>query len=115
VLINLNQKIFFQNNPSLSIYRKSRQQQKPIDLFNECGLIYLTSIAKQRYLLLKLITLLGGNITVNRNSAKIVVGRSSKLLQIIIYPQVTEQWVIDSIKSGGCLPPDDYLIENSNE
>ncbi|CAF3632054.1 unnamed protein product [Rotaria sordida] len=108
-------KRFFQTNPSLNIYRKSRQQQKSIDLFNECGLIYLTSIAKQRSLLLKLITLSGGNITVSRNLAKIVVGHSSKSLQIIIYPQVNEQWVIDSIKLGKCLPTDDYLIENNNE
>lgn len=56
-------KRFFQSNPSLNIYRKSRQQQKPIHLFNESGLIYLTSIAKQRFLLLKLITLLGGNVS----------------------------------------------------
>ena len=52
-------KRIYQTNPSLNIYRKSRQQQKPIHLFNESGLIYLTSIAKQRTLLLKLITLLG--------------------------------------------------------
>ncbi|CAF4504851.1 unnamed protein product [Rotaria sp. Silwood2] len=108
-------KHFFQTNPSLSIYRKSRQQQKAIHLFNECGLIYLTSLVKQRPLLLKLITLLGGNITVSRNLAKIVVGQSSKPLQIIIYPQVNEQWVIDSIKLGQCLPTDDYLIDNNNE
>ncbi|UJR16500.1 hypothetical protein I4U23_003402 [Adineta vaga] len=108
-------KQFYQAHPSLNIYRKCRQQQKPIQLFNECGLIYLTSIAKQRPLLLKLITLLGGNITVNRNMAKIVVGCSSKRLPIIIYPQVTEQWVIESVKLGGCLPPDDYLVENSSE
>lgn len=107
-------KRFFQSNPSLNIYRKSRQQQKPIHLFNECGSIYLTSLAKQRFLLLKLITLLGGDITVNRNSARMVIGHSSKKLSIIIYPQVSEQWVFDSIKSGGCLPPDDYLIENEN-
>ncbi|CAF3310274.1 unnamed protein product [Rotaria socialis] len=107
-------KRFFQSNPSLNIYRKSRLQQKPICLFNKCGLIYLTSIAKQRSLLLKLISLLGGNITVNRNQAKIVVGYSSKPLQVIIYPQVNEQWVIDSIKSGECLSTDDYLIENNN-
>jgi hypothetical protein len=56
-------KRFYQTTPSLSIYRKSRQQHKPIHLFNECGLIYLTSIAKQRSLLLKLITLLGGNVS----------------------------------------------------
>lgn len=56
-------KRLFQVNPSLNIYRKFRQQQKPIELFNECGLIYLTSIAKQRSLLLKLITLLGGNVS----------------------------------------------------
>ena len=55
-------KRFYQSNPSLNIYRKSRQQQKPIHLFNECGSIYLTSIAKQRSVLLKLITLLGGNV-----------------------------------------------------
>jgi hypothetical protein len=56
-------KRLFQTNPSLNIYRKSRQQQKPIQLFNESGLIYLTSIAKSRSLLLKLITLLGGNVS----------------------------------------------------
>jgi len=106
-------KNFFNSNPSLNIYRKSRQQQKPIELFNQCGFIYLTSIVPQRSLLLKLITLLGGNITVNRDRAKILVGQSSKILQIIIYPQVNEQWVIDSIKSGKCLPTDDYLIENN--
>jgi hypothetical protein len=55
-------KRLFQSNPSLNIYRKSRQQQKSIHLFNECGLIYLTKNAKQRNLLLKLITLLGGNV-----------------------------------------------------
>jgi hypothetical protein len=53
----------YQTYPSLSIYRKFRQQQKPILLFNQRGLIYLTSIAKQRPLLLKLITLLGGNVS----------------------------------------------------
>jgi hypothetical protein len=37
-------------------------------------------------------------ITVNRNSAKIIVGHSSKLLAIIIYPQVTEQWVIGNFQ-----------------
>ncbi len=56
-------KRLLQTNPSLSIYRKSRQQQKAILLFNECGFIYLTSIAEQRPLLLKLITLLGGNVS----------------------------------------------------
>ncbi|CAF0844875.1 unnamed protein product [Adineta steineri] len=108
-------KRFYQENPSLNIYRKCRQQQKAIHIFNECGTMYLTSIAKQRSLLLKLITLLGGNITVNRNLAKMVIGRSSKPLPIIIYPQVTEQWVFDSVKSGQCLPPDDYLVDNTNE
>jgi hypothetical protein len=56
-------KRLFQSNPSLNIYRKFRQQQKPIHLFNESGLIYLTSMVKQRPLLLKLITLLGGNVS----------------------------------------------------
>ena len=55
-------KRLFQSNPSINIYRKFRQQQKPIDLFQQSGLIYLTSIAKQRHLLLKLITLCGGNV-----------------------------------------------------
>jgi hypothetical protein len=32
------------------------------NVFNECGLIYLTKNAKQRNILLKLITLLGGNV-----------------------------------------------------
>jgi hypothetical protein len=100
------------SHPSLNIYRKSRQQKKLIELFNECGLIYLTSIAQQRQLLLKLITLLGGNvslnifsykmfqssllfkITVSRDRAKIIVGQSSKMLQIIIHPHVNEQWII---------------------
>jgi hypothetical protein len=53
------------SHPSLNIYRKSRQQKKLIELFNECGLIYLTSIAQQRQLLLKLITLLGGNVSLS--------------------------------------------------
>lgn len=57
-------KRLFQSNPSLNIYRKSRQQQKPIELFNQCGPIYLTSVAKQRQLLLKLLTLLGGNVCI---------------------------------------------------
>ncbi|CAF1213380.1 unnamed protein product [Rotaria sordida] len=108
-------KRFFNSNPSLNIYRKSRQQQKPIELFSECGLIYLTSLVQQRQLLLKLITLLGGNITISRGRAKIIVGRSSKILQIIIHPQVNEQWVIDSIKMGKCLSTDNYLIENYND
>jgi hypothetical protein len=53
----------FNSNPSLNIYRKSRQQQKSIEIFNQCGLIYLTSLVEQRQLLLKLITLLGGNVS----------------------------------------------------
>ncbi|CAF1079355.1 unnamed protein product [Adineta ricciae] len=108
-------KRLYQTHSSLNIYRKSRQQQKAIHLFKDCGLIYLTSIAKQRPLLLRLISFLGGNITVSRNLANIVVGRSSKALPIIIYPQVTEQWVIDSVKAGECLPADDYLVEKSTE
>jgi hypothetical protein len=107
-------KDLFNSNPSLNIYRKFRQQQKSIELFNQCGLIYLTSIVQQRSLLLKLITVLGGNvtfirenfevfffvfllkITVNRDRAKIIVGQSSKTLTIIIYPQVNENWIIGS-------------------
>jgi hypothetical protein len=53
----------FNSNPSLNIYRKSRQQQKSIEIFNQCGLIYLTSLVEQRQLLVKLITLLGGNVS----------------------------------------------------
>jgi len=56
-------KNLFNSNPSLNIYRKFRQQQKSIELFNQCGLIYLTSIVQQRSLLLKLITVLGGNVS----------------------------------------------------
>jgi hypothetical protein len=56
-------KNFFNSNPSLNIYRKSRQQQKSIKIFNSCGCIYLTSIAQQRQLLVKLITLLGGDVS----------------------------------------------------
>jgi hypothetical protein len=56
-------KDFFNSNPSLNIYRKFRQQQKPIELFNQCGCIYLTSRVEQRSLLLKLISLLGGNVS----------------------------------------------------
>lgn len=56
-------KTFFHSNSSLTIYRKSRQQQKSIELFHQCGLIYLTSLVTQRPLLLKLITLLGGNVS----------------------------------------------------
>ncbi|CAF0731809.1 unnamed protein product [Adineta steineri] len=107
-------KNLFNSNSSLNIYRKFRQQKKSIELFNQCGLIYLTSIAEQRHLLVKLITLLGGNITVNRERAKIVIGQSSKKLSIIIYPHVTEQWAIDSIKAGKCLSTDDYQIDNNN-
>jgi hypothetical protein len=70
-------------------------------------------MVQQRSLLLKLITLLGGNvnfkknflrkifnfifllkITINRNRANIIVGQSSKILQIVVYPQVNEQWAI---------------------
>ena len=105
-------KTIFHSNPSLNIYRKFRHQQKPIELFNQCGLIYLTSLVTQRSLLLKLISLLGGNVsctkkrnptrtisflwkvTISRDRAKIIVGRSSKVLQIIIHPQVNEQWII---------------------
>ncbi|CAF3581314.1 unnamed protein product [Rotaria sp. Silwood1] len=108
-------KKFFNSNSSLNIYRKFRQQQKSIELFSQCGLIYLTSLVQQRQLLLKLITLLGGNITICRDRAKILVGQSSKILQIIIHPQVNEQWVIDSIKMGKCLSTDDYLLENYND
>ncbi|CAF3223272.1 unnamed protein product [Rotaria socialis] len=107
-------KSLLNSNPSLNIYRKYRQQKKSIELFNQCGLIYITSIVQQRQLLLKLITLLGGNITINRNRAQMIVGQSSKILQIIVHPQVNEQWVIDSIKMGKCLPTDDYLIDNDN-
>jgi hypothetical protein len=56
-------KCLFNSNPSLNIYRKSRREKKSIELFNQCGLIYLTSIVEQRSLLLKLITLLGGNVS----------------------------------------------------
>ncbi len=56
-------KTFFHSNQSLNIYRKFRQQQKSIELFNQCGLIYLTSLVEQRPLLLKLISLLGGNVS----------------------------------------------------
>ncbi|CAF2188947.1 unnamed protein product [Rotaria magnacalcarata] len=107
-------KSLLNSNPSLNIYRKYRQQKKSIELFNQCGLIYITSIVHQRQLLLKLITLLGGNITINRNRAQLIVGQSSKILQIIVHPQVNEQWVIDSIKMGKCLLTDDYLIDNDN-
>ncbi len=55
-------KSFFNSNSSLNIYRKFRQQQKSIELFNQCGFIYLTSLVEQRSLLLKLISLLGGNV-----------------------------------------------------
>jgi hypothetical protein len=79
-------KRLFQTNPSLSIYRKSRQQQKKaIHLFNEIGLIYLTSIAKQRPLLLKLITLLGGNVSVqDSNKLQIDLLVLSRLQLIVI-------------------------------
>lgn len=56
-------KNFLNVNPCLNLYRKSRQSQKQIQLFNKCGLIYLTSIVEQRSLLVKLITLLGGNVS----------------------------------------------------
>ncbi len=56
-------KSFFNSNSSLNIYRKFRQQQKSIELFNQCGFIYLTSLVEQRSLLLKLISLLGGNVS----------------------------------------------------
>ena len=56
----------FQSNPSLTLYRKCRQEQKSFDLFNQCGLIYLTSLVSQRSLLLKLITLLGGNVSLKK-------------------------------------------------
>ncbi len=56
-------KSLLNSNPSLNIYSKFRQQQKTIELFSQCGLIYLTSLVKQRPLLLKLITLLGGNVS----------------------------------------------------
>jgi hypothetical protein len=56
-------KNFFNSNSSLNIYRKFRQQKKSIELFNQCGLIYLTSLVEQRSLLLKLITILGGNVS----------------------------------------------------
>jgi hypothetical protein len=52
----------FQSNPSLNVYRKSRQQHKPVELFNDCGAIYLTSLAEQRHTLLKLMSLLGANV-----------------------------------------------------
>ena len=59
-------KSLFHSNPSLNIYRKFRQQHQPIELFNQCGLIYITSIVEQRSLLLKLITLLGGNVNLHQ-------------------------------------------------
>ena len=61
-------KRFYQTHSSLNIYRKSRQQQKPIHLFKDCGLIYLTSIAKHRSLLLRLLSLLGGNVIIFKSS-----------------------------------------------
>jgi hypothetical protein len=54
----------FQSIPSLNFYRKSRQQNQPIELFHQSGRIYLTSLVKQRSNLLKLILLLGGNVFV---------------------------------------------------
>ena len=52
----------FQSYSSLNIYRKSRQQGKSIQLFHQSGHIYLTSLAKQRTILLKLISSLGGYV-----------------------------------------------------
>lgn len=66
-------KKLFNSNPSLHIYRKFRQQQKPIELFNQCGSIYLTSIAFQRPLLLKLITMLGGNVDIQQLALDILI------------------------------------------
>ncbi|CAF1275067.1 unnamed protein product [Adineta ricciae] len=105
-------KNFFNSNPSVNIYHKFPRQKTSNQFFHQCGLIYLTSLVQQRDLLLKLITILGGNITVHRERAKIIIGHSSKTLQVIIHPQVHEQWAIDSIKAGQCLSTDDYLIEN---
>jgi len=143
-------KNFLTKNSFLNFYRKNRHDKKALQVFHQSGCIYLTSIVEQRSLLLKLVTFLGGNvcfslfffcsdfkfcyskITINRNRAKIIVGQSSKSLQILNYPQVTEQWIIglfdlvffcckinrffeylDSIISIKCLPFDKYLIENA--
>lgn len=57
----------FQSIPSLNFYRKSRQQNQPIELFHQSGRIYLTSLVKQRANLLKLILLLGGNVNLSRS------------------------------------------------
>ena len=56
-------KRFFLSNRSANLLRKSRQQHKPIELFRHIGPIYLTSLADQRSLLLKLLTLLAGNVS----------------------------------------------------
>lgn len=55
-------KNFFNSNPSLNIYRKFHRQKPSNQFFEQCGLIYLTSLVQQRDLLLKLITILGGNV-----------------------------------------------------
>lgn len=112
---NYQPKNLLNKNSFLNFYRKNRHEKKSIQLFHQSGFIYLTSIVQQRSLLLKLITLLGGNITINRNRAKVIVGHSSKSLPIINYPQVTEQWIIDSIFSLKCLPFENYLIENPSK
>lgn len=60
-------KNLYHSNPSLNIYRKYRQRSKSIDIFHRCGSIYLTSTVEQRPLLLKLISLLGGDVRVTWN------------------------------------------------
>ncbi|CAF0965591.1 unnamed protein product, partial [Didymodactylos carnosus] len=83
---------------SVKLYKKARQNGKPITLFQKCEDIYLTSTTKYpRDDLLRMIILSGGNTTVCRNRARVVVGKSSKLLKVIPYPNVKEEWVIAGI------------------
>ena len=60
-------KKFFRSNGALNSYRHSRQNGKSLSLFEQCGLIYVTSIVEQRALLVKLMTLLGGNVNETRH------------------------------------------------
>ncbi|CAF1481919.1 unnamed protein product [Didymodactylos carnosus] len=97
---------------SVKTYKKARQNGERIILFQECGDIYLTSTTKYpRDDLLKMIVFSGGNTTICRNRAKVVVGKSSKSLKVIAYPNVKEEWVIDSIKEGKVLPYENYLLD----
>lgn len=63
-------KRFFLSNPSVNLLRKSRQQHKPIELFRHVGPIYLSSLVEQRSLLLKLLTLLAGNVSRRERETK---------------------------------------------